>query len=354
LNLTSLGWSTPFDRHFEQFRVQGLIPARVAREDRQVYLVFSSQGELAAEVSGRLRHSALSRADFPAVGDWVAIQPRLQERKATIQAVLPRKSAFSRKVAGKNTEEQVLAANIDTVFLVSGLDQDFEVRRIERYLTLAWECGANPVIVLNKVDLCPAVERRVAEVETIAFGVPIHPISATEQQGIDALRPYLGVGRTVALMGSSGVGKSTLINSLLGVERQQVGAVREDDHRGRHTTTYRELVLLPAGGVLVDTPGMRELQMWGDSDNLSNTFEDIEELAAQCRFRDCRHEKEPGCAIRRALQNGTLEHARFQNYLKLQREMSYLEARQNQMVRQMEKARWKKISQWSKQHQKQR
>jgi len=352
LNLATLGWNPFFDQHYYDFRSQGLSPARVAREYGHSYLVLCEHGELSAQVSGKLRHSAVETSDFPAVGDWVAIQPRLDEGKATIHAVLPRKTSFSRKVAGALTEEQIVAANVDTVFLVSGLDSDFNVRRIERYLTLAWDCGAVPVIVLNKADLCSAVNARVTEVESIAFGVPIHPISAKEKQGLTVLHQYLRPGETVALLGSSGVGKSTLINSLLGVEQQRVGSVREFDGKGRHVTTHRELVLLPDGGVLIDNPGMRELQMWGGDEGLAETFDDVEELAARCRFNDCRHDSEPGCAIRAALDDGALDQARYESYLKLQREIRYVERRRDQKASSVEREKWKKLGKWSRSREK--
>ena len=352
MNLTELGWNPFFEQHFEPFRNQGLIPARIALEHKRIYLVYGEHGELSAEVSGKLRHSTATRGAFPTVGDWVAIQPRPEEGKATIHALLPRKSSFSRKAVlaggpkdgpGK-TEEQVLAANVDTAFLISGLDGDFNLRRIERYLTLTWDSGANPVVVLNKADVCADVEARIAETESIAFGVPIHPVSALKNEGLDVLLEHLGNGKTGALLGSSGVGKSTLINSLLGEERQQVREVREYDNRGRHCTTHRELILLPGRGLMIDNPGMRELQLWSDEEGLKRTFDDIEELAGLCRFGDCRHDGEPGCAIREALEDGTLDRKRYQSYLKLKKELHYLATRQDQKARLAEKAKWKKIA----------
>ncbi len=343
MNHEELGWDSHFESRFEAYRGEGLVPARVAREDRQMYAVLCEDGELTAEVSGRLRHEAQGKDAFPAVGDWVAIASRPEEGKATIHAVLQRRSAFSRKVAGGNTEAQIVAANVDTVFLVSGLDGDFNMRRIERYLTVAWDSGANPVVVLNKADLCDDVATRMGEVEAVAFGVPIHAVSALDDTDTDALRSYLGTGKTVAFLGSSGVGKSTLVNSLIGTERQATAAVRDDDSRGRHTTTRRELIRCPAGGVLIDTPGMRELQLWADEEGLKRTFDDIEELAVQCRFGDCGHQSEPGCAIQEALADGTLDEARYRSYTKLQRELQHLEQKQNQRASQIEKQKWKKI-----------
>jgi ribosome biogenesis GTPase len=345
-SLPELGWDASWEKAFEPYKPQGIVPARIAREEKELYLVYSEQGELSAEVTGKFRHEANLRSDYPAVGDWVAVQPLSGEERAMIHALLPRKTRFSRKVASVKTEEQVVAANVDTVFLMSGLDRDFNLRRIERYLVLAWESAARPVILLNKADLCSEVDDRVVEVEAVAMGVPVHATSAMENQGLEALTAYLVPGKTIALLGSSGVGKSTLINTLLGEARQDVGAVRESDGRGRHVTSRRELIPLPSGALLIDNPGMREIQMWGDEEGLSGAFEDVESLAQGCRFRDCRHEKEAGCAVREALDTGALDPGRFKSYLKLQRELHFLARRQDQKLRIAEKAKWKKISQW--------
>jgi ribosome biogenesis GTPase len=278
------------------------------------------------------------------VGDWVALKRGSDNDGATIQGVLPRKSKFSRKVKGQLTEEQVVSANIDTVFLVNGLDHDFNLRRIERYLALAWESGARPVVILNKADLCSELEERVRDVENVAIGVPIHPLCAREIESLSPLDQYLQPGHTAALLGSSGVGKSTLINTLLGTERQEVRAIRESDGRGRHTTAFRELILLPSRGMIIDNPGMREIQLWGDADALKDAFHDIEELAGACRFRTCRHESEPGCAVREALEGGNLEPRRYRSYLKLQKELEHLERRRDQKARRNAKSRWKPIT----------
>lgn len=343
MNLAWLGWSDFFARSFEPYCREGFTIGRVAIEYRNTYVLYSEQGELSAEVAGKLRHRASEPQDFPAVGDWVVIRVREAEKQATIHAVLPRKSKFSRKIAGAKTEEQIVAANVDTVLLVSGLDGDFNLRRIERYLILAWESGANPVIVLNKADLCSNIEQRIAEVETIAFGVPLIVLSAAQNQGLDALTSYFQPGQTVALLGSSGVGKSTLTNQLKGETIQAVQPVRRGDRRGRHTTTHRELIVLPMGGSIIDTPGMREIQVWAGDEGLQETFADIEVLAQQCRFRNCQHGNEPGCALQQALDDGTLDESRFFSYQKLQRELHYLTRKQDQKASLAEKERWKKI-----------
>ena len=341
MNLIDLGWNNFFEGHFEQFKNQGLVPARIAREHKDLYFIYCQYGELSARISGKMRHKIISRADLPAVGDWVAVQPRPDEHKATILALLPRKTMFSRKAVlsggmpdtGGKTEQQVLSANVDTVFLVCGLDADFNLRRIERYLSVAWDSGASPVIVLNKIDLCTDVNEKVAEVEAIAFGVPIHPISATKNQGLENLQKYLSRGKTAVLLGSSGVGKSSIINKMLGVESLKVREVRAYDSRGRHTTAYRQMILLPDGGIVIDTPGMRELALWDNEEGIERTFSDIAELALRCRFRDCSHQNEPGCAVQEALKDGTLNANRYRNYIKLQKELKHLALRQDTKAR---------------------
>ena len=281
-------------------------------------------GERPAEVAGRLRHEAVSASDFPAVGDWVAVEDAPDAGAATIHAVLDRVTAFSRKAAGEASVEQVVAANVDVVFLVSAFGDDLNVRRIERYLASGWESGAEPVIVLNKSDLSVDLPADLAEVDAVAFGVPVHVVSCLSGNGLDELKAYLSGNRTVALLGSSGVGKSSLLNRLVGWERQEVQGIR-DDGRGRHTTTFRELVVLPDGGLVLDTPGMRELALWEAGAGVEDAFADVADLAAACRFADCAHESEPGCAVQAGLADGSLTEERLESYRKLQRELRHLE-----------------------------
>ena len=344
LNLNTIGFNEFFAEAFITFRNEDFIAGRVSLEHKRMYRVWTEQGELLCEVAGKFSYLAASREDYPAVGDWVVLKPRLNEGRGTIHAVLPRKSKFSRKSAGTNTEEQIVAANVDTIFLVNSLNDDLNLRRIERYLLLSWESGANPVIVLTKADLCDQIEERLAEIEAIAMGVPVVAVSVMEEKGLDGLNTYLQPGKTIALLGSSGVGKSTLTNYLLGKEKQKVQGIREGDDKGRHTTTHRELVQLPNGTILIDTPGMRELQLWDSGEGLTESFTDIEELAQQCKYRNCGHDQEPGCAIQEAIFTGILEKARFMSFKKLQKELAFLERKQDQRAQAEEKKRWKSIS----------
>lgn len=343
LDLEQLGWN---DRLAAQFAALGRSdwrPARIVRWHGEASIVDGPSGELAARPSGKLRHETQQLGEMPALGDWVAIEPRVDEGTATIHLRLPRRSRFSRKVAGHRTDEQVVASNIDTALVMVGLDHDLSVRRIERYLTQIWNSGADAVIVLNKADLCDDVSQVVDEVEQASRGVPVAPISAATGEGVDALRPYLRVGQTVVAVGSSGVGKSTLINCLLGYDLQPTQAVRADDSHGRHTTTFGQLIPLPAGGVYIDTPGLREVQLWGDEADVDQTFADIVELAAQCRFTDCQHGSEPGCAVRAALDEGTLDAGRLDSYRRQQREMQRLAELQDSQTAANSKRRWKQI-----------
>jgi ribosome biogenesis GTPase len=344
MQLTDLGWSSFFESYFEEYRNQDYCAMRILRVNKGKYLACNDTGEFSCEVTGKFNFQAEGKDSYPTVGDWVVASVVNNEQKAMIQAILPRKSAFSRKAAGQASNEQIIAANIDTVFIVTGLDQNFSLRRIERYLALAWESKAVPVVILNKSDLCREAEVKKGEVESIAPGVDVCMISARQQSGMDVLNDHIKTGKTIAFIGSSGVGKSTIINTLLGTNRLEVNEVSELGSQGRHTTTFRELIILPSGGMVIDTPGMREIQVWGDETGLKQAFDDIEDLSRNCRFKDCAHEKEPGCAVQEAIINGSLDSKRLESYLKLKREFAYLSDRQTMKANAIEKDRWKIIS----------
>jgi ribosome biogenesis GTPase / thiamine phosphate phosphatase len=346
-SLKQWGWDSRFQKHFRKLKKPGMVPARVISESKGAYQVYSQYGELTARISGTMRYRAGAEKQYPAVGDWVVVKPVVAEHKCTIISILPRKSKFSRKIVEETTEEQIVCVNVDTVFIVSGLDggRNFNPRRIERYLTLARSSGAIPVIVLNKVDLCPDVDACIRELDGVAAGVDIHPVSAEERTGLDALRTYVTAGKTVAFLGSSGVGKSALINELLGVERQDTCEVRDEDRMGRHTTTRRELIFVPGGGMVIDTPGMREIQMWAGDEVLQDSFSDIDLLAKGCRFPDCRHDAESGCAVKAAIAQGDLDPARLESYRKQRKQLSLLASRNAHITRVRETLKWKKVSQ---------
>ena len=350
--LRQFGWNEYFAQHFQPFIAKDYLPGRVSFQNQHLYRVYTAAGELLAEVAGKLRHEAVSTEDLPAVGDWVALRYRPSEDRARIQAVLPRQSKFARKTAGAKTEAQIVGANVDTIFLVTSLNQDFNLRRVERYLATIWESGARPVLILSKADLCAdgaEINARVAALQTVAPDVPMHAVSVKTQQGLEVLSDYCQPGRTIALIGMSGVGKSTLINHLLGFARQQVKEVREHDDRGHHTTRHRELILLPNGGLVLDTPGMRELQLWDAETGLETTFEDIEAIAANCFFSDCKHQSEPRCTVQAAVTDGTLAAERLENYSKLQKELRHLTLRQDDLARRQEQKKWKKLTKMAEQ-----
>jgi ribosome biogenesis GTPase len=352
MDLNDAGWDGFFDRAFGEYSGRGLAPARVICEHRERYEVLGTGGIRSARVSGRLIHTAGSRADFPAVGDWVCIDAVSTVGDTIIRALLPRKSKFSRKVAGAETDEQVVASNIDTVFLVSAFGGDSNPRRVERYVTLAWESGASPVIVLNKADLCDDRAAAIRDIEDVAVSIPVLVVSALTGQGLEGILEYLKPGSTGAFLGSSGVGKSTIINGLIGATVLKAGEVRPKDGKGRHVTTVRQLVKLPSGGMIIDTPGMREIQLWAGGEGLEESFDDIERIARECRFRDCGHGSEPGCAVKEAIEEGRLDPRRLKSYFKLQRELESLAVRKDQRARLHEKSKWKKIAKWSRERNK--
>lgn len=329
MKLEDWGWSAHFEREFAPWKGEQRLPARIIRGEKNYYRVISPAGELTVRFTGKIRHTAGGRPDLPVVGDWVVVEPQSQQR-GTIVALLGRKSSFSRNLPGhrkgkdQRSEEQVIAANVDLVLIVSGLDQDFNLRRIERYLTLVSSSGAAAVVLLNKTDLHPDPQTCLGEVEAIAGTTPVLLCMAHDEAELEPLQQYLQPGCTIALLGSSGVGKSTIANGLLGHHRQKVGAVSSSDGKGRHTTSHRELFLLPNGSILMDNPGMRELHLWGESEDLAESFAEIDALARHCRFRNCQHLKEPDCAVQKAAQTGDLDSARLDSYHKLKDELNAL------------------------------
>ena len=329
--LEKLGWSS-----FFQSQLTTGAPGRVASANHGRFLVWTESGETDASVSGSPRRSS---SLWPAVGDWVV----LRNDVAVIASVLTRKTKLSRKQPEREVREQVLAANIDVLFIVSGLDRDYNPRRIERFLVLATESGARPVVLLNKADLAPELGLDLAEIvattRQLSPGITVLPISALSDHGLDALPALLGPGETAALIGSSGVGKSTILNRLLGDERQRTTAVRASDSRGRHTTTSRQLFVMPGGWLLMDLPGLREVQLWATTEKLEDSFDDIQQLAQTCRFRDCTHTAEPGCAVTAA----GLDPARLANYLKMQKELAHLDRKTDPRLAKETKAKWKAI-----------
>lgn len=343
MSILRLGWNDYFEAVWKDAERGSALPARVIAQSRGIWRVAGDFGECSAEAAGKLRLAAEEGADWPAVGDWVAVELRDQGSAAQIHEVLPRRSQFVRKMAGKRIAEHVIAANVDIALLVSALDGDFNPRRVERYLAQCWESRARPVIVLNKADVGETPQEKISEMERVSMGVSVCAVSARTGKGFDELEKYLAHGQTIVLLGSSGVGKSTIVNRLLGRAIQEVREVGESDSRGRHTTTVPEMFVLPNGALLMDTPGLRELQLWDADEGISQTFADIESLAAQCRFGNCGHDGEPGCAVQAAVDSGALDAGRLENWRRLQRELEFLRRKTDPDARQNKKQRIKQL-----------
>jgi ribosome biogenesis GTPase len=337
------GWNSYFEAFWSGGDRKNAVPARVIAQRRKLWRVAGDFGECWAEASGKLRLAGDEGADWPAAGDWVVTEVHGADTAAVIQEVLPRRSKFVRKSPGKKIEEQVIAANVDTALLVSALDGDFNPRRVERYLAQCGESGARPVIVLNNADACQEARGKAAEMERVAIGTSVCVVSARTGEGFAELEEFLKPGDTLVLLGSSGVGKSTIANRLLEETVQEVRPVRESDSRGRHTTTTRELFVLPGGALLMDTPGLREMQLWDADHGVAQAFADIDSLAGRCRFGDCHHEGEPGCAVQAALEAGTLDAARVENRRKVLREQEFLRRKMDPEARQEEKEHIKQV-----------
>lgn len=342
-NLNYLGWDKYLENNFKPYEQQNLYTGRVAVENKTNYLLYTSFGEVSGEISGKLFFNSESLSELPKVGDWVVVSLFDNNTKAVIHNVLPRKTKISRKSADKKTEEQIIAANVDVVFIVQSLDENFNINRMERYLAAVNQSGALPVAILNKSDICDDADYKKQLVEKVQPGLDVINVSALTGEGIDNLKIYFSLGKTIVFVGSSGVGKSSLINKITGIEMQKMNSVSDANSKGKHTTTKRELIILPDGGLLIDTPGMREFGLWDAAEGLSKTFSEFEELALKCKFKDCTHTHETNCAVVEAVENGSVSKPQYENYIKMRKEIKYLETKQDFFAKLEEKRKWKNI-----------
>lgn len=341
--LTNLGWDNSMNKYLNNLDEDKTI-GRIVSVYKNLYKIRTHIGEIYGSISGKISYSVTEKSHYPAVGDWVIInRVGSTEERAIIHDILPRKSKFSRKECGNSTEEQIIASNVDICFICMSLNLNFNLRRLERYITMAWESGASPVILLTKADICGNIDELLSKVETVAFGIPVHILSIVSGFGLEEVRKYLSLGKTAVFIGSSGVGKSSLINTLIGNEFQSTKEIGTDD-KGRHTTTNRELLILPEGGIVIDTPGMREFHILDSEEGFDSTFKDIEIYAKKCKFSNCSHTCEPGCAVKSAIDTGDLSIDRFNNYIKLKKESEFIAKKRAMEIERLNKKQTKKTS----------